>query len=63
MTLEAAVGRIASQFLVPYPPGIPVFVPGLRVTESMVELIRKVIAEAVRVAALDFPIIEDTDDF
>ena len=45
VTLEAAVGRIASQFLVPYPPGIPVFVPGLRVTESMVELIRKVIAE------------------
>ncbi len=44
VTLDASVGRIASQFLVPYPPGIPVFVPGLRITEAMVELVRGVIA-------------------
>lgn len=44
VTLEASVGRIASQFLVPYPPGIPVFVPGLRITAAMVELVRGVIA-------------------
>lgn len=44
VTLDAAVGRIASQFLVPYPPGIPVFVPGLRITESMVNLVKDVIA-------------------
>ena len=43
VTLDAAVGRIASQFLVPYPPGIPVFVPGLRITESMVALVKGVI--------------------
>ena len=43
VTLDAAVGRIASQFLVPYPPGIPVFVPGLRITEAMVELVKGVI--------------------
>lgn len=39
-----AEGRIASQFLVPYPPGIPVFIPGLRITKSMVKLIEGVIA-------------------
>jgi len=39
-----SVGRIASQFLVPYPPGIPVFIPGLRITKSMVKLIEGVIA-------------------
>ena len=43
MPLEESVGRIASQFLVPYPPGIPVFLPGLRITEAMVSLIQGVI--------------------
>ena len=38
-----SVGRIASQFLVPYPPGIPVFLPGLRITREMVDLIEGVI--------------------
>ncbi|MBO4448352.1 MAG: aminotransferase class I/II-fold pyridoxal phosphate-dependent enzyme, partial [Kiritimatiellae bacterium] len=43
VTLDSSVGRIASQFLVPYPPGIPVFVPGLRITEAMVALVKGVI--------------------
>ena len=42
--LDGSVGRIASQFLVPYPPGIPVFVPGLRISASMVGLIKAAIA-------------------
>ena len=42
--IEQAEGRIASQFLVPYPPGIPVFIPGLRITKAMIRLIRDVIA-------------------
>ena len=29
--------------LVPYPPGIPVFLPGLRITRPMIELIEDVI--------------------
>ena len=37
-------GRIASQFLVPYPPGIPVFIPGLRISKAMIRLILDVIA-------------------
>jgi len=44
VTLDESVGRIASQFLVPYPPGIPVFIPGLRITKAMVRLVRSVIA-------------------
>lgn len=39
-------GRIASQFLVPYPPGIPVFIPGLRITKSMIALVEDVIASS-----------------
>ncbi len=42
--IEAAVDRIASQFLVPYPPGVPVFIPGLRITRAMVKLVLDVIA-------------------
>jgi len=43
LPLQDTVGRIASQFLVPYPPGIPVFIPGLRITREMVKLIDDVI--------------------
>ncbi len=43
LPIEDTVGRIASQFLVPYPPGIPVFIPGLKITEAMVKLIKDVI--------------------
>ncbi len=42
--LAESTGRIASQFLVPYPPGIPVFIPGLKITKSMVRLVESVIA-------------------
>ena len=44
MSIDEAEGRIASQFLVPYPPGIPVFIPGLRITKPMIRLIHDVIA-------------------
>ena len=42
--IREAEGRIASQFLVPYPPGIPVFIPGLRISKAMVRLIEGIIA-------------------
>ena len=41
--LQESVGRICAQLLVPYPPGIPVFIPGLKITEAMVELIQGII--------------------
>jgi len=44
VTLDQSVGRIASQFIVPYPPGVPVFIPGLRITKAMVKLVSDVIA-------------------
>jgi len=44
VSLEQSEGRIASQFLVPYPPGIPVFIPGLRITKAMIRLVKDVIA-------------------
>ena len=44
--LDEAEGRIASQLLVPYPPGIPVLIPGLRITRPMIRLIQDVIAQS-----------------
>ncbi|MBR4170884.1 MAG: aminotransferase class I/II-fold pyridoxal phosphate-dependent enzyme [Kiritimatiellae bacterium] len=41
--LEETEGRICSQLLVPYPPGIPVFIPGLAISRPMIDLIRNVI--------------------
>jgi arginine/lysine/ornithine decarboxylase len=40
--LHETEGRISSQFLVPYPPGIPLFLPGLKITRSMIEIVRLV---------------------
>lgn len=41
--LDESEGRICGQLLVPYPPGIPVFLPGLRITRPMIALIKDVI--------------------
>lgn len=42
MPLEDAVGRAAAGFIIPYPPGIPVLLPGSLVTEETVsELLRR----------------------
>ncbi len=44
LPLEACEGRIAAQLLVPYPPGIPVLIPGLRITRAMIQLLTDLIA-------------------
>ena len=41
--IQQSEGRICGQMLVPYPPGIPVFLPGLRITRPMIDLIQSVI--------------------
>jgi arginine/lysine/ornithine decarboxylase len=39
--IEHAAGRIAGEFLVPYPPGIPLVAPGEVVTEEIICIIRE----------------------
>jgi arginine decarboxylase len=41
--LSKSEGRISSQMLVPYPPGIPVFLPGLEITSGMIEIVQNAI--------------------
>lgn len=45
LPLEACEGRIASQLIVPYPPGIPVLIPGLKITKPMIQLIRTILQQ------------------
>jgi len=40
--LSQTEGRISSQLLVPYPPGIPVFLPGLTITRAMIDIVQAV---------------------
>ena len=40
--LSRTEGRISSQLLVPYPPGIPVFLPGLTITRAMIDIVQAV---------------------
>jgi arginine/lysine/ornithine decarboxylase len=38
--VEEAVGRIAAEQVTPYPPGIPVLVPGERINAEVLEYLR-----------------------
>jgi len=42
MELAQTEGRVSSQLLVPYPPGIPVFLPGLTITRPMIDIVQAV---------------------
>ncbi len=39
--LPESVGRICAQMLVPYPPGIPVFLPGLKISQDMIDMVQE----------------------
>ncbi len=48
--LRKAIGHISAQPLTPYPPGIPVLIPGERVTHEIVEYLEDLTERAVRVS-------------
>lgn len=48
--LRKAIGHISAQTLTPYPPGIPVLIPGERVTAEIVEYLGDLTEQAVRVS-------------
>jgi arginine/lysine/ornithine decarboxylase len=53
VALGAAVGRIAAEVVTPYPPGIPVLMPGERVTSDIVDGLRAVLWSGTPVSASD----------
>jgi arginine/lysine/ornithine decarboxylase len=49
VSLDEAGGRVAAEFLTPYPPGIPLFAPGERITEDIVDYLKTGAAEGIHV--------------
>ncbi len=49
LSLEDSVGRVAGEMLVPYPPGIPVIMPGEGITQEIVEYIKECMAAGIKV--------------
>jgi arginine/lysine/ornithine decarboxylase len=47
--LSQAAGHISAQTLTPYPPGIPVLIPGERITQAIVDYLRNLAEKDIRV--------------
>jgi lysine decarboxylase len=45
-----AVGRVCAEVIAPYPPGVPVLVPGELVTEEALDVVRRAAARGTRIA-------------
>ena len=48
MSADRAVGRIAAEIVTPYPPGVPVIVPGDRITAEAVDYLRSGVAAGMQ---------------
>lgn len=48
--LSRAAGHICAQTLTPYPPGIPVLIPGERITQEIVEFIMDLAGKDIRIS-------------
>jgi arginine/lysine/ornithine decarboxylase len=52
---KEAVGKISAEICSPYPPGIPIIVPGEKVTQEMVDYLREMHAVGARINGQDDP--------
>ncbi|AFS77190.1 arginine decarboxylase SpeA [Gottschalkia acidurici 9a] len=50
--LKESIGKISGDFIIPYPPGIPILAPGEIVTKEIVEYIEKLIENNVQILGL-----------
>jgi arginine decarboxylase len=48
VSADNAIGRIAAEQITPYPPGIPVIVPGERITAELLEYLRSGLAAGMQ---------------
>lgn len=51
--LRKSIGEISAQVLTPYPPGIPVLIPGERITKDVVEYIEELADLNIRISGQD----------
>jgi ornithine decarboxylase len=50
VSLEKAVGHVAAQTLTPYPPGIPVVIPGERITKEICDYLIDMSSKDIRIS-------------
>lgn len=50
VSLKKAVGHVAAQTLTPYPPGIPVVIPGERITKEIVDYLIDMSSKDIRIS-------------
>jgi arginine decarboxylase len=53
--LDNALGSVAAEMIVPYPPGIPILVPGEIITEAVIETLRQLLAAGCRMVGMADP--------
>ncbi len=53
MTLTAAKNRIVGDFIIPYPPGIPILLPGSRLTQDKLSRLEQMLASGATVVGID----------
>lgn len=58
VNLEEAIGQISGEYLIPYPPGIPILVPGEIIEEEMISYTKAMITRGMEVTGLKDDICE-----
>jgi len=53
VNLENSLNSLASNFIIPYPPGIPLICPGERITSEVIEYMIELLANNIKVYGLD----------
>jgi arginine/lysine/ornithine decarboxylase len=53
LKLEDSIGRVSTEMVVPYPPGIPVILPGELMTAQMLEYLIKIKAAGIQISGME----------
>ena len=53
ISLSKAENRIVGDFIIPYPPGIPILLPGSRLTEDKLSRLEQMIAAGITIVGID----------
>lgn len=56
--LEQAAGKIIAEFIMVYPPGVPILLPGEKITEEAIELIRQHVEAGLPVQGTEDPTLQ-----
>lgn len=53
LALKSSFNRILADFIIPYPPGIPVLLPGCRMTERKLQILQRMIADGIVIVGVN----------